>query len=76
MAWLWIAAPPQELTIKVEVPTVTVDVLVTDRKGHYVAGLSKEHFRVSEDGVPQEIVAFAAGHTRIAVSGDEPRRQR
>ncbi len=44
--------------ISVEVPTVEVDVIVTDRKGHHVAGLKEGQFRVFEDNVPQEIAAF------------------
>jgi VWFA-related protein len=63
---LWIAAPAQDPTIKVEVPTVTVDVIVTDRKGHHVPGLTKKQFSILEDNVPQEIVTFVPGRSRIA----------
>ena len=52
--------PAQNTPIKVEVPTVVVDVIVTDRKGHQAAGLTKDSFSVLEDNVPQEIVSFSA----------------
>jgi VWFA-related protein len=52
--------PAQNTPIKVEVPTVVVDVIVTDRKGHQVSGLTKDSFSVLEDNAPQEIVSFSA----------------
>ncbi len=54
--------PPQEeapYALKVDVPIVNVDVTVVDKKGNFVTGLRKEHFRVFEDNQEQEIVAFA-----------------
>ena len=48
----------QNPTFKVEVPTVTVDVIATDRKGRHVPGLTRDRFKVFEDNVPQEIVSF------------------
>lgn len=55
--------PPEEeeapYALRVDVPVVNVDLTVTDRDGNFVAGLQKEHFRVYEDGVEQEVVAFA-----------------
>lgn len=63
---LRLAAEPfqsQELTFKIEVPTVTVDVIATDRKGHHVPGLTRERFKVFEDNVPQEIVSFIPAGT-------------
>ncbi len=38
--------------------SVPVEVVVTDRRGRIVANLTKENFRVFEDGVPQEIDSF------------------
>jgi len=46
-------------TIKVEVRQVLVPVVVTDKEGHHVTGLSKADFRVFEDGVEQTITAFS-----------------
>ncbi|MFQ5663151.1 MAG: VWA domain-containing protein [Terriglobia bacterium] len=45
--------------LRVEVPVVNVDVTVMDRDGNLIGGLRREHFRVYQDGVEQEIVAFA-----------------
>ncbi len=45
---------------------VTVDVVVTDSHGQPVVDLRREDFSVSEDGVPQEIVAFDRVHRPAA----------
>jgi len=50
-------APPE---FPAEVEQVVVDVVVTDRKGNPVAGLTADDLAVSEDGVPQTIVSFDA----------------
>ncbi|HXN49202.1 MAG TPA: VWA domain-containing protein, partial [Bryobacteraceae bacterium] len=53
------ARKPDGTTIKVEVRQVLVPVVVTDKEGHHVTGLSKADFRVFEDGVEQTIAAFS-----------------
>jgi VWFA-related protein len=52
--------PPQEsgVTIAVEVPVVTIDVIATTQHGDLIPGLKKENFRVLEDGQPQTITNF------------------
>lgn len=45
-------------TIKVDVRQVLVPVVVTDRDGHPVSGLTEKDFRVFEDGVEQTISGF------------------
>jgi VWFA-related protein len=52
--------PPQEsgVTISVEVPVVTLDVIATTQHGDIIPGLKKENFRVLEDGQPQTITNF------------------
>lgn len=45
-------------TIKVAVRQVLVPVVVTDRDGHPVTGLTQKDFRVFEDGVEQKISGF------------------
>jgi VWFA-related protein len=45
-------------TFKLNVKTVLVDVVVTDKAGHAVPGLTKDDFQVSEDGKPQTISFF------------------
>jgi VWFA-related protein len=47
-----------DYSIKVDVPLVNVDVLVTTKDGQFVPGLKKENFKVIEDGVPQSIANF------------------
>jgi VWFA-related protein len=39
---------------------VTVDVTVADSKGDFVGNLTRERFRILDDGVPQPITHFAA----------------
>jgi VWFA-related protein len=45
-------------TLKLNAKTVLVDVVVTDKSGHAVAGLTKNDFQVLEDGKPQTISFF------------------
>jgi VWFA-related protein len=53
-------APPQAgVTIAVDVPIVTLDVVATTKNGDIIPGLKKENFRVLDDGVPQTITNFA-----------------
>jgi VWFA-related protein len=55
-------ARPQESppTFPARVEQVTVDVVVTDKKGEPVTGLKKEDLEVHENGAPQTIVSFDA----------------
>jgi len=54
------AQTPPPFQIRVETNVVMVRVVVRDAKGHPVAGLRKEDFRLSDSGKPQEITGFAA----------------
>ena len=48
-----------DYSIKVNVPLVNVDVLVTTKNGgQFVPGLKKDNFRLFEDGNPQQITNF------------------
>jgi len=47
-----------DYSIKVNVPLVNVDVLVTTKSGQFIPGLKKENFRVFEDGSEQQITNF------------------
>jgi VWFA-related protein len=47
-----------DYSIKVNVPLVNVDVMVTTKNGQFVPGLRKDNFRLFEDGSPQEISNF------------------
>jgi VWFA-related protein len=51
--------PPQAgVTIAVDVPIVTIDVVATTQHGDILTGLKKENFRVIDEGVPQTITNF------------------
>jgi Ca-activated chloride channel family protein len=45
-------------TIKVEVRLVEVYATIYDQKGRYVDGLSRESFKIFDDGKPQELSIF------------------
>src|SRR6266478_3490493 len=47
-----------DYSIKVDVPLVNLDVLVTTKDGQFVPGLKKENFKIFEDGNPQAISNF------------------
>jgi len=52
--------PPQaDVTIAVEVPIVTLEVVATTQHGDIIPGLKKENFRVLDEGVPQTITNFS-----------------
>ncbi|MHB8217879.1 MAG: VWA domain-containing protein [Candidatus Sulfotelmatobacter sp.] len=47
-----------DYSIKVNVPLVNVDVMVTTKSGQFVPGLKKDNFRLFEDGSQQQITNF------------------
>jgi VWFA-related protein len=49
---------PAGSNIKVQTSNVVVDLIVTDRHGHHVPGLTAADFTIYEDGVPQKIIGF------------------
>jgi VWFA-related protein len=51
-------APQAGVSIAVEVPVVTLDVVATTQRGDILTNLKKENFRVTDDGVPQTITNF------------------
>lgn len=54
-----------DYSIRVDVPLVNVDVLVTTKQGQFIPGLKKENFKISEDGVPQNISNFGQAEAPI-----------
>jgi VWFA-related protein len=61
-----------------QVEQVTVDVVVTDKKGTPIAGLGPQDFTLSEDGAPQSIATFEAvqvpaAPTAAAAPAEHPR---
>lgn len=58
---------PGGVSIAVEVPVVTIDVVATTSHGDILTGLKKENFRVFEDGVPQTISNFGPTDAPITI---------
>jgi VWFA-related protein len=54
-----------DYSLKVNVPLVNVDVLVTSKDGQFIPGLKKENFRVMEDGVAQNVTKFSVSEAPI-----------
>src|SRR5499427_1057785 len=54
-----------DYSLKVNVPLVNVDVMVTTKNGQFIPGLKQENFRVAEDGVPQPLKHFAVSQAPI-----------
>lgn len=50
-----LSAQQPSLSERVDVNAVLLDVIVTDRSGHQILGLTKDDFVVKENGVPQTI---------------------
>src|SRR5260370_5980097 len=60
-------AAQQDFIIHSDVRLVLLDVSVKDRAGGFVAGLTKESFGVSENGVAQPITVFAGNDVPVTV---------
>ena len=53
------------LQFAVSVETVTLDVVVVDKKGRFVPRLTRDSFEVLEDGRPQDVTFFSAQFTPV-----------
>ncbi len=53
--------------IKVDVNLTLVNVTVTDPLDRFVTGLEKEHFRVFEDGVEQEVLSLSSEDVPVSI---------
>ena len=51
--------PQDQFTLNIEVPLVTVDVVVATERGDPITGLKRGNFKVSEDGVAQPVTNFS-----------------
>ena len=59
-------------TLKASTHVVVLDVVVTDKAGHPVAGLTKDDFTLREDGKPQSIRSFEAVTAGQPLSASTP----
>jgi len=59
-------APP--VRFATEVDLVNLSVVVQDQDGRFVPDLSKEHFRILEDGVPQTILRLETSEAPVTVA--------
>ena len=50
---------PNEGVIGIDTKLVTIPVKISDRRGRFIGGLTKEDFSIEEDSVPQEIAFFS-----------------
>jgi Ca-activated chloride channel homolog len=58
---------PGEFVIRSDVRLVLLDVSVKDRDGGWVSGLSKDNFRVDENGALQDLTVFADNDIPVTV---------
>jgi len=63
-----VAAVEDDDIVKVDTKVVTVPVRVIDRKGRFVGGLTKDDFKVFEDGAEQEISYFSSEQEPFTVA--------
>jgi Ca-activated chloride channel family protein len=61
------AEEPNDFTIRTTSRLVLLDVSVKDASGGFVSGLSKDDFKVYENGKPQQITQFANGDIPVTV---------
>src|SRR5688572_12723836 len=53
-------APPPRFSEEMVVRVIDIDVVVTDRKGNPITGLTREDFELFEDGKRVEIAYFSS----------------
>ena len=66
--------PAPSATFQVQVDFVDIDAVVTDERGNFVAGLTKDDFELLDDGKPQEISAFSLVDIPVPAAGAGPPR--
>ena len=54
-------------TFRSDVSTVSVDIAVMDKNGHFIPNIPKGNFRVLEDGAPQQISGFGMGEAPMTI---------
>lgn len=66
--------PAPSATFQVEVNFVDIDAVVTDERGNFVGGLTKDDFELLDDGKPQEISAFSLVDIPVPTGAGTARR--
>ena len=46
------------LSVNIDVRVIDFDVVVTDKRGNFVSGLTKDDFEILENGVPKPVSNF------------------
>src|SRR5262249_25771672 len=59
---------PQQPSIKIGTNLVTVPVIVTDRYGRFITGLTRNQFTVREEGSPQKVEDFSSTEAPFSVA--------
>jgi VWFA-related protein len=65
---------PQPLSERIDIRVIDVDVVVTDKRGNVITGLTKDDFEIFENGVPKPITNFyevEGEKSKSAVVADE-----
>jgi len=60
--------PDETVRFTSEVDLVNLSVVVQDRSGNFIPNLQKEHFRILEDGVPQNIQRIETSEAAVTVA--------
>ena len=60
--------PDDTFRFSTEVDLVNLSVVVQDRKGNFIPELKKEHFRILEDGKPQQIQRMERSEAAMTVA--------
>lgn len=63
-----VAASEDPDIVKIDTKVVTVPVRVIDRKGRFVGGLTKDDFKIFEDGVEQDVSYFSSEQEPFTVA--------
>lgn len=56
---------PQAATLRVQANEVEVGVVIRDRKGHVVSGLTQRDFAIYDDGKQQSLSSFVVEHRQV-----------
>src|SRR4051812_3636196 len=57
----------QDDVVRIETNLVSLNVAVTDKKGNYVRGLTKDGFVITDNGVKQDIDAFSSENAPASI---------